>query len=576
MQVDALATAAGDLARLRGHAASLRAVELPPLIGRLTRGGEIHGMLTGTAASVRKAERSLRHAGYGAAADSVAGVLTRLDDTKFTTKSLRVTGHVVDEAASGAAHRLRIDLADATGTLLDRDAAHHTDDSWRQLAQLLSIDGDGGITRMARPARGVESLVTSLAGPDDVAGARRIHQALRAGAEQDAEILTQAREIIAREPADISADEWQRLSGLLRSDPEGTLLSGPRRIEWWMSIDELAARGTDPRMHETLSKYFAPWRLALLPRGEKVALLRGILETAPDQVTPNEWRQVQMLMEHRPSLNAFADLLPGQDARAVLANVSGRLGLAPARRLHAHWNVTRLDDAGAVDAARRIFARSPERLTEGEWAHLEALLQRDALHGPRTLAGVNPLAWIAVEQTKDVLVRPSTPWDAAPYFSAWNEQLDPRHLERVGRALDAIVAGSATTDQLELVLINRARLGALVADRPPEQQRAIAHAMLRGTADGPGATMEGTLEVLRTSLDAPGAHGELEPLRLQTLELVERNLQRLRGSTPEGAVRGYSTHPDYAELGRARANLDLLEQVTRRHAREDATDLLRW
>jgi hypothetical protein len=553
----------------------MRGFEMPSLVGRFTHGERIRTLLEGTAASARQAEGSLRAAGYGAAADSIAGALRQVEQTVPKQKWIRNNGRNLDSAIDSIVWTLRTDLTAGTRELLQRDAAAHTDDSLRQLAAMLSVDPAGETTMLANPSRGIAELTGSITGPDDIDGARRVHAELARRAAGDAATLAEAHALFARDPAELSREQWRRLGELLRSDPDGTLLSGPRRIDHWKTLDDLAADGTNPQLHDTLRTYFAPWRLTTMPVAERVGVLRGILATAPEQVTPQQWRQLQLLMEHKPSLPAFMELLPGQDARSVVANSMGRLGVAPARRFHASWNVARMDEAARLEAARRILVRAPERLSEGEWAHLEALLRTD-LPGPRHIHGINGFDTIAREQTHQVLARPSEPWDAAPYFSAWNEALDPNHMARVAGAVDALATGRATPDQLELLLIDRARLESLLEGRPPEQQLAIATAVLRGSADRPGASMEGTLRAISDGLAAPAVHEELEPLRLQTLELVERNLARLQGHTPEGAVRGYGRHPDYAEIGRVRANLDLIDSVTRRHAQEDAGELLRW
>ena len=575
MQVDLLGTAVADLARLRVHATTMVEFEAPALIGRFTHGERIRTLLTGTADSARTAEASLRAAGYGSVADGIAGALQAVERTTPTAKWVRNDGRNLDSAIDTALWKLRGDLAGGTRELLRRDAARHTDESWRQLAAMLSVDPKGETTMIALPTRGMAELTRSIAGPDDVAGAQRIHAEFGRRAADDTVTLAEVHALVARDPAELSHAEFARIDELLRSDPDATLLSGPRRIGHHADFETSLRHGVDLGYHDALRDYFATWRVTTMPEPERIALLRGIFETAPDQVTPQQWRQLQLLMEDRPSLPAFIELMPGQDARVVVANTMGGLGVGPARRLHASWNVHRMDGARQLDAARRIFARAPERLTEGEWAHLEALLRTD-IPGPRRLDGINSLDSIANYQSHEVLVKPSEPWDAAPYFSAWNEALDPRHLERLHGSVDALAAGTATQEQLERVLIDRARLGSLIADRPPEQQLAITTAVLRGSVDRPGAGTEGTLRAIADSLTAPGAHEELEPLRLQTLELVERNIARLQGRTPSGAVRGYGNHPDYGEIGRVRANLDLIDAVTRRHAAEDAGELLRW
>ena len=44
-----------------------------------------------------------------------------------------------------------------------------------------------------------------------------------------------------------------------------------------------------------------------------------------------------------------------------------------------------------------------------------------------------------------------------------------------------------------------------------------------------------------------------------TLQLIDDNLLRMRGVTPSGRRVGFSSHPEYGEIGRIRANLDLFE-----------------
>jgi hypothetical protein len=48
----------------------------------------------------------------------------------------------------------------------------------------------------------------------------------------------------------------------------------------------------------------------------------------------------------------------------------------------------------------------------------------------------------------------------------------------------------------------------------------------------------------------------------ETRRLAEVNSQRLTGRTPRGEVAGYGGHPDYAQVGRIRENIELIRRMT--------------
>lgn len=571
MQVDLLATSARDLARLRAHAEELRSFELPGLIGRFTHRGRVRALLADTAETARAAERSLRAAGYGPAADSIASALTRIESTPVSGTPISLAGHGALDAIATARHHARDDLVQLERDLLSREP---TDADASTLAALLYLDGTAGTTlAAARPTRDTIELAGRVAGPDDIVTARSVHAELRRRAPGDQEVVDDVHALVSQDPSHLSATDWQRLATHLRSDPHGSLLSGPRQLDSLRRFEDLAAAGPPgPELHEALRSYFGQWRLATMPEVGRVELVRGVLATPARDVSLEQWQQLQYLMQHPPSLPVLDDVLRDiGGARAAITRAGGGLGLSAARRLHANWTVHRLAPPQRIDLAREIVAIPPERVVEGQWAQLEALLHTD-VPGPRQLPDVNDFGSIARAQAHDVLREPSGYWNAAPYFSAWNEALDPRYAARLATAIDDIAAGRGSDESLGLLLVARERLASLMADRPPEQQRAIATAVLGGTAVGSGPGTTQVLRTLREGLSGPSAHVDLDHLRAETLELVERNLARLEGRPLEGAARGFGRHPDYAEVGRIRANLDLMDAIARRHRDE----LLSW
>jgi hypothetical protein len=111
------------------------------------------------------------------------------------------------------------------------------------------------------------------------------------------------------------------------------------------------------------------------------------------------------------------------------------------------------------------------------------------------------------------------------------------------------------------------RMAALLADRPSARAAGIddamiAHAMTRqleraGTSAVKGAPLRQLLETSREGLAGRVLRPELEQVRAQTLELLDRNLDRMRGVR----IDTFGRHPDYAEIGRVAANLHLIDAI---------------
>jgi hypothetical protein len=147
--------------------------------------------------------------------------------------------------------------------------------------------------------------------------------------------------------------------------------------------------------------------------------------------------------------------------------------------------------------------------------------------------------------------------DAA--FREWLPMLDPEYLAKRRAALvEGLWGGTfprgATLDELRgldefqrLTSGERAAIGArLIQDVAPS------------TVPGSITFLDDVERVLGELGTQRDPNPAIAPLRAQLDELVARNRARIAGNTPRGAVRGYSNHPDYAELGRIRSNLGLI------------------
>ncbi len=109
----------------------------------------------------------------------------------------------------------------------------------------------------------------------------------------------------------------------------------------------------------------------------------------------------------------------------------------------------------------------------------------------------------------------------------------------------------------------------------------IARAMTRelqraGTREVGGAPLRQILEASRERLTARTLRPEFEQVRTETLELLDRNIDRMTGMRSDT----YGRHPDYAEVGRVVAQLQLLDAVDRQRAAtavaRTASETLTW
>ncbi|MCW2922281.1 MAG: hypothetical protein JWL76_2155 [Thermoleophilia bacterium] len=121
------------------------------------------------------------------------------------------------------------------------------------------------------------------------------------------------------------------------------------------------------------------------------------------------------------------------------------------------------------------------------------------------------------------------------------------------------------------------RMAALLSDRDATRAAGIDDAMVAravtrqlqgaGTPGMKGAPLQQIMEGVRATLAARSLRPEFEQVRTATLELIDRNLERMSGVRTDT----FGRHPDYAEVGRVAAQLQLLDTVDRRTATAAAT-----
>lgn len=476
--------------------------------------------------------------------------------------------------------------AAAADALLTRDPEGLSNAEWRRLGALVDADTDGSLIPVVRKLEGSEPLVTQAraigAGEyRPTAHARGYFQAYAISRLAPTERAGTADALLLKDPGTLTSDEWTTLAALVDSDPDGALIPVARKIDGSESLTKQAraiAAG-EYRPSKYMHVYFDQYAVAQLAPAERTRIADALLSRDPDELSSAEWRQLAALVDSDPD----ATLIPLQrkvegseplskQARAIAAGE-----YRPSRHARVYFDqyaVSRMAPAERRAEAEQLLFRHPDSLTNTEWRRLAALVDADPdstlINVPRKMDGALPLT----QQAREIAAGEYRPSEyMQKYFTEYVRRNDPAYAAKLETAIDQVAHGTATPESRELVAREWDRLEQLVAGRPAAEQAAIAEVMMGLDSIAGSRSVKSTLELLLANMppvaDMPAA---LVKTRNETVELIERNLSRLNGTTPTGAVRGYSNHPDYAEIGRIRANTSFLQEALRL---EQAADGLR-
>jgi hypothetical protein len=455
--------------------------------------------------------------------------------------------------------------------LLARRATDLSQADWRLLSAMLESPHG---SRLGAP--------TSLSGLKDLrtitrelgagayqadSGAQRYLDVWRANAMTRDEVVSGATTLLQRPARELSNRQWGELGALLEST-NGSAVNMPSQLDGLKDFHTLTREIAAGKYAADAGaqRYFDAWRVAAMPREQAVAEAAQLLAMRAQDLTNEQWGRLGAIVEsaHGSAIGA-PDTLPGlKPLRQITRELAAGKYKADsgAQRYLDSWAISRMPVADAVAEAGAILTKPASELSRSEWLRLGSLMasrHADSIGVPRTLSGLKDFQTITREIGTGAYEADA---GAQRYLTEWARRYDPAYQEQLQRALDAVVAGGADESQRMLVAGEWDRLEALVAGRPPADQAAIAAAMLQSDGVAASRSVQSTLALMQQSLrTTPAPSPELEPVRAQTLELVERNLARLSGHTPAGAVRGYSNHPDYGEVGRIRANMTLLEHA---------------
>ena len=380
-----------------------------------------------------------------------------------------------------------------------------------------------------------------------------------ASAQFDAEIAP-AREILAGIDGPPTPEQRAALAEALAFDPHFTGFA-------------------NGRLHDRL--------VESVPMRARTALLRDMIEHPADELQPDELRLLGRLTQGRNRgttggmLKFHTD--PPFSSRFEEA-VDGAARANPRRvreldRFFARDIVTRLPEHERLDLATSLFSKDVSELDPREWNLLEQLTSGEVVGYDTGLVthldGHEALGRHIAFRTMQGMPPSESMYayfDANALKGMANAERAKVVQARFETALDEAASGSLSKASQTLLTAAWPAAADRVAQMPIERQSAIAMTLL-GLPSGPS----GNLESVRTALHAidqdlatMAVPKPFEDLYAQTKVLIDRNVGRMEGRKDLTINRGFSIHPDYAEVGQVRANAVLLRAVRDMAAREAA------
>ncbi len=592
-------TGAGAVASLerRRYLEAWRTTIGPGAITDDVRRQETHAMLLREPESLTTDEWHRLGALVDGAQPSLVGELQLAPDVadlgaialRHANGSRAVDGHTryAFAAASLAIDELTADtvrLHGAMRELADRAPGELGPNDWARIRALLDADTSGTVLdgpRMLTAAPKAEIIATSMMnGRDDmVLPARRLLAAWSAhmsGRWSSPEQLTEsARRYATREPSTLAPAEWRELGTMI--DIGASTLRAPRNVPGIDPLEVTAARAAEgmPIALPQAERAFRAWRLQfdaeLQEPGALTAAARTLVDRDPATLSVDEWRRLQSIVDFDAGWNMLG--FPGMPKDAKSLATLTELGLERRTIRTEDWNriVTawRLHADGIAADQPKLEAALSDALSPASGSFddagistLRAILDADSrgriLSTGRGGELVDQLREL-VASSGSTSIRPSV--ESRVVDQLRNRLLDAPFVTERRAAIRAGIDGAtfppkASLDEIREAdphwaertsfdqLVLEARLGAFSGDKAFTSARDFLH---RARDVEMPANLPDSMRAL---------WGE-------TRTLIDVNLERLAGRTPRGQVKGYSTHPDYAQVGRIQSNVELMHRVVR-------------
>lgn len=582
MRIDAAIDALGTLRTLAARGDALSAHAADELVGAAGRGAREQLV----AAAVDDGDAAVRALGEMGAFPSVVGDVRRavaLLGGADTAMALRATGRDVAATARRAMRSIDDSATDvelrralAADVFAGEVTLTHPDD-WSRLQGMLARDHarvalDG--PRELPDAPTLSALAGAAASgtiPDDL---HRYVRAWRAHAVDPAARREEAAGLVLRDPATLRPDDWNRFAALLDADLAGTVLTGPRTIDSARPLRSIVAdvASGEQAVDEQLHRYFEAWRAHTATPEQLTARADELFARDPESLQPGEWRELRAMLERDPDgsvLDGPRDLRGAAPLATALRDLGGGSTKVPnvLDRYFEAWRLRGAPEDTIIGTARALLARTPDSLSRREWARLAAAFDADVRGalpavGPDAVGDVPRGKFLADLTTGE---RKSF-GEMGPWFGAMRRAFDPGHETHVASSIDALAAGTGRADDAALVAGESLQLVTLLKERTPIERLRVAEALLEVESNAASRGVRQTLKVLRYALrELPDPPAQLQQQVEESLELANRNLQRLDGQIANPTSPGMARFPDYGEIGRLRANLELINRTIGRH-----------
>lgn len=297
-----------------------------------------------------------------------------------------------------------------------------------------------------------------------------------------------------------------------------------------------------------------------------------LLRMHSSELTPADWRTLSATLATTSTIDGVRLTSPQfgtPTLKAMAADISAGRATADAavQRHFDDWAVDRLSPDERRAATVDLIGHHASELSSRDWTRLRSLLVKDSIgiEGSYTPYGDGAtLLSIAGEMASGrgrVNARIQQP------FTLWARRNERTYAAALQRSADAAAGGTATRSDQLAVVAGWDRLRKDLPARPQTEQTRLAGAVLGVAQYATPIALRDALGVLRKTAaetQLPAAAAEmLEPLRSETIDLIDANLARMQAVTAAELTTSVEKLPDYAELGSIRANISLLESAAR-------------
>ncbi len=446
---------------------------------------------------------------------------------------------------------------------------------WRRVRELVSPENAPkfGLDRSLPGIRDLDDLLAELvtdATPGPNSRAYLAHWRVQlGGADRDPErARTMLRDLLDRDLDQMTNVDWAQVRALFAAYPDGGL-DVSRSIPGLRKLDELLAdliESTTPGPN--IRTYRAAWRMELDGVFDDVerrrAVLRELVARPTDSMTFDDWSHVRALVAGRdPAELGISTSLPAvRELDDLLVALLDDTRSGP--NMRTFLGAWRAQLGGLVDdpeqgraALLQTIHNGPESLSLDDWGAVRGLLAADPenrLGVAREVAGARPLDELLAQLAETGDPGPN----AAKYVASWLDELSMSLAERRA-AVTTALGGGAIAPALRLRHLEL--LGDELASADPARRRLVELQLL--TRETPDSIASATAFIDRARRLEPAleAGSALEGRWQAAMNLLDLNADRLAGIHRDGAVRGYANHPDYAELGRARAHIEFVARA---------------